>query len=99
MRRRDFVTGAVGLAACGRLPKAYAQPSSQTNALLAVSADDDRLPTGFYNFTGSNLPNWASALEAQQRGLSNAIIGCLAIQRSQAKARPATNLPPMPRAC
>jgi lysophospholipase L1-like esterase len=79
MRRRDFVTGATALAACGRLSKAYAQLSRQTDApaQAAVSADSDRLPAGFHNFTGSNLRNWASALAAQQRGLSNAIIGCL----------------------
>jgi lysophospholipase L1-like esterase len=79
MRRRDFVTGAAALAAFGELPKAYAQLSRQTDtpAQVAASLDNDRLPAGFYNFTGSNLRNWASALAAQRRGLSNAIIGCL----------------------
>jgi lysophospholipase L1-like esterase len=74
MRRRDFITGAAALAA-------YAQLSNRADALTAVqgvaSADGDQLPSGFYNFTGSNLPNWQRALAAQQRGSSNAIIGCL----------------------
>jgi lysophospholipase L1-like esterase len=66
MRRRDFLTGAAALAACGRAP-----------AQGAGSPHSDRLPAGFYNFTGSNLRNWTSALAAQQGGISNAIIGCL----------------------
>jgi hypothetical protein len=68
MRRRDFITGTAALAAYAQLPEAKAQASRQS---------DGRLPLGFHNFTGSNLPNWTAALAAQQRGLSNAIIGCL----------------------
>jgi lysophospholipase L1-like esterase len=68
MRRRDLIGGAIALAACGRLPSSGAQTSAQGN---------NPLPSGFYNFTGSNLPNWTAALAAQQQGLSNAIVGCL----------------------
>jgi lysophospholipase L1-like esterase len=68
MRRRHFITGAAALAAYARLPRAKAQASGH---------GDSRLPEGFYNFTGSNLSNWAAALAAQQRGSADAIIGCL----------------------
>jgi len=74
MRRRDFITGAAALAA-------FAPLSNRATALTPVQsapqADGDRLPVGFYNFNGSNLSNWQAALAAQQRGASNAIIGCL----------------------
>ena len=73
MRRRDFMTGAAALAATARLKKAVAL----TPARSAVASCGDQLPPGFYNFTGSNLSNWALGLSAQQRGSSNAIIGCL----------------------
>ena len=74
MRRRDFITGAAVLAASAPLSK---RVSALTLAQTGASADGDRLPSGFHNFTGSNLPNWRDALAAQQRGASNAIIGCL----------------------
>lgn len=74
MRRRDFLTGAAALAA-------FAPLSNRAAALTPVPdtspSDGDRLPPGFYNFTGSNLLNWQTALAAQRRGASNAIIGCL----------------------
>jgi lysophospholipase L1-like esterase len=72
MRRRDFITGAAALAACTPL-------SGKAGALTPVqnAPKVDRLPPGFYNFTGSNLENWKAALAAQRRGASNAIIGCL----------------------
>jgi len=74
MRRRDFMAGAAALAAgAQRSDKAGALTASQG----AVAHCGDQLPRGFYNFTGSNLPNWTVALAAQQRGSSNAIIGCL----------------------
>ena len=73
MRRRDFMTGAAALAATAQLKKAVAL----TPARSAVASCGDQLPPGFYNFTGSNLSNWALGLSAQQRGSSNAIIGCL----------------------
>jgi hypothetical protein len=73
MRRREFVTGAVALAAYAQLPR---QAGLLTPALGAESGDD-QLPFGFHNFTGSNLANWQTALAAQQRGSSNAVLGCL----------------------
>jgi lysophospholipase L1-like esterase len=73
MRRRDFVTGAAALA-CAQLSK---KANALTPAQIAALRCSGQLPSGFYNFTGSNLPNWAAALTAQQRGISNAIIGCL----------------------
>jgi lysophospholipase L1-like esterase len=74
MRRRDFITGAAALAACMQWPR--------QGGLLAAhdkvpSGGGNSLPTGFYNFTGSNLTNWQRASAAQQRGEANAIIGCL----------------------
>jgi len=74
MRRRDFITGAAALAAGMQLPK---HARALMPARSAVTPDGNRLPSGFYNFTGSNLANWHAALAAQQSGLSNAIIGCL----------------------
>jgi len=74
MRRRDFITGAAVLAASAPLSK---RVNALTPAPTGASADGDRLPSGFHNFTGSNLSNWSAALAAQQRGASNAIIGCL----------------------
>jgi hypothetical protein len=53
MRRREFVTGAVALAACAQLP---GQAGLLTPALGAESGDD-QLPFGFHNFTGANLAN------------------------------------------
>jgi lysophospholipase L1-like esterase len=73
MRRREFVTGAVALAAYAQLPR---QAGLLTPALGAESGDD-QLPFGFHNFTGSNLANWQTASAAQQRGSSNAVLGCL----------------------
>jgi len=74
MRRRDFITGVAALAACTQLSKdAGALMPAQSPAV----PDDSALPSGFYNFTGANLQNWDAALAAQQRGASNAIIGCL----------------------
>lgn len=74
MRRREFITGAAALAAYAQLPSAArALPQGRS----ATMADEDRLPVGFHNFTGANLANWRAALAAQQRGTSNAIIGCL----------------------
>jgi lysophospholipase L1-like esterase len=69
MRRREFITGAAALASYAHLPKAAEASTPRDRAPW--------LPVGFYNFTGSNLPNWSAALAAQQRGSSNAIIGCL----------------------
>lgn len=74
MRRREFMTGAAALAACTPWPKQAGLP---TAALAAAPTDGDPLPSGFHNFTGSNLSNWQAALAAQQRGSSNAVIGCL----------------------
>ena len=74
MRRRDFITGAAALAAGMQLSK---HAGALMPARNAVTPDGNRLPSGFYNFTGSNLANWHVALAAQQGGLSNAIIGCL----------------------
>ena len=74
IRRREFMTGAAALAACRPWPK---QASLLIPAFGATSADGDLLPSGFHNFTGSNLSNWHAALAAQQRGSSNAVIGCL----------------------
>ena len=78
MRRREFVTGAVALAAYAQLPR---QAGLLAPALGAEAGDDqlpdDQLPFGFHNFTGSNLANWRTALAAQQRGSSNAVLGCL----------------------
>ncbi len=74
MRRRDFMIGAAALAASTPMSK---RVSALTPVQGGPSADGDRLPSGFHNFTGSNLPNWQAALAAQQRGASNAIIGCL----------------------
>jgi hypothetical protein len=67
-------TGAAALAAYMQLPK---EADAQTPAQSVVSSSGNQLPIGFYNFTGSNLGNWQAALAAQQRGSSNAIIGCL----------------------
>jgi hypothetical protein len=74
MRRREFITGVAAIAAYVQLPKAV---DALTPAQSAVLSDGNRLPFGFYNFTGSNLAHWEAALAAQQRGLSHAIIGCL----------------------
>jgi lysophospholipase L1-like esterase len=74
MRRREFITGAAALAAYGQLTT---ENGLLTSALAAVPSDGDQLPAGFHNFNGSNLANWQAALAAQQRGSSNAIIGCL----------------------
>ena len=74
MRRRDFITGAAALAAGMQLSK---HAGALMPARNAVTPDGNRLPSSFYNFTGSNLANWHAALAAQQSGLSNAIIGCL----------------------
>jgi len=72
IRRRDFITGAAALAASAAFARnAVALTPVQTTGEL------DRLPEGFYNFTGSNLANWQRALTAQRRGAANAIIGCL----------------------
>jgi lysophospholipase L1-like esterase len=73
MRRREFVTGAVALAACAQLPK----QAGLLTSVLGAESRDDQLPFGFHNFTGANLANWQTALAAQQRGSSNAILGCL----------------------
>ncbi|WP_454616301.1 SGNH/GDSL hydrolase family protein [Bradyrhizobium cenepequi] len=74
MRRREFITGAAALAA-------YMQLSRQSGLLTPAYGEalprGNPLPTGFYNFTGSNLANWQRASAAQQRGEANAIIGCL----------------------
>jgi lysophospholipase L1-like esterase len=74
MRRREFVAGAAALVA-------YMQLSRRSGLLAPAYAKalsgGDPLPTGFYNFTGSNLANWQRASAAQQRGEANAIIGCL----------------------
>jgi lysophospholipase L1-like esterase len=74
MRRREFITGAVALATYAQLPK---EAGLLTSALGAELSGDDQLPFGFHNFTSSNLANWQTALAAQQRGSSDAIIGCL----------------------
>jgi lysophospholipase L1-like esterase len=74
MRRREFITGVAAIAAYAQLPK---QVCALTPAPSLVQPDGNQLPFGFYNFTGSNLTHWRAALAAQQRGLSNAIIGCL----------------------
>ncbi|MGY3619054.1 SGNH/GDSL hydrolase family protein [Bradyrhizobium sp. USDA 10063] len=75
MRRREFITGAAALAACMQLSR---QSGLLTPAYGGVpSSGTNPLPTGFYNFTGSNLANWQRASAAQQRGDANAIIGCL----------------------
>jgi lysophospholipase L1-like esterase len=74
MRRRDFLTGAAALAALAPLSN---RAAALTPMQGGASADGDRLPSGFHNFTGSNLSNWRAALAAQQRGASNAVIGCL----------------------
>jgi lysophospholipase L1-like esterase len=74
MRRRDFIAGTVALAAGTRISN---KPGAPAAAQAALTHCGDRLPPGFYNFTGSNLSNWRLALAAQQRGSSNAIIGCL----------------------
>jgi lysophospholipase L1-like esterase len=74
MRRREFITGAAALAACAQLsnPARALMP-----ALQAMAQTGNRLPVGFHNFTGGNLANWRAALAAQERGASNAVIGCL----------------------
>lgn len=74
MRRRDFMAGVAALAAGGQI---FNEPGALLAAQAAVARCSDQLPRGFYNFTGSNLSNWSLALTAQQRGSSNAIIGCL----------------------
>ena len=74
MRRRDFIAGAAALAAGAQMSN---KPGALAAAQGALVRCGDQLPPGFYNFTGSNLPNWSLALAAQQRGSSNAIIGCL----------------------
>jgi lysophospholipase L1-like esterase len=74
MRRREFITGAAALATYAQLQNGT---GLLTSALGAVPSGGDQLPFGFYNFTGSNLANWQSALAAQQRGSFNAILGCL----------------------
>jgi lysophospholipase L1-like esterase len=74
MRRREFITGAAALAACMQLSR---QGGLLTPAHGEVLPSGNPLPTGFYNFTGSNLANWQRASAAQQRGEANAIIGCL----------------------
>jgi lysophospholipase L1-like esterase len=72
--RRDFIMGTAALLACGlRADMAHALIQGQSTPFLG----EDRLPTGFYNFTGANLANWQAALAAQQRGAANAVIGCL----------------------
>jgi hypothetical protein len=95
MRRREFLTGAVALAAYAQLPR---QAGLLTPALGAESGDD-QLPFGFHNFTGSNLANWQTALAAQQRGSSNAVSDVSAIRQSPGKAPPAVSSAPMPNAC
>ncbi|MCA1456909.1 SGNH/GDSL hydrolase family protein [Bradyrhizobium sp. BRP22] len=74
MRRRAFITGAAALAAYTQLAK---QTGLLTPAYGKGLSSGNPLPTGFYNFTGSNLANWCRASAAQQRGEANAIIGCL----------------------
>jgi lysophospholipase L1-like esterase len=74
MRRRDFITGAAALAAGVQISS---KPGAPAAAQTAMARCSDQLPSGFYNFSGSNLLNWGDALAAQQRGSSNAIIGCL----------------------
>jgi lysophospholipase L1-like esterase len=74
MRRRDLLAGAAALAALAPLSN---RAATLTPAQTMPISDGDRLPAGFYNFTGSNLLNWQAALAAQRRGASNAIIGCL----------------------
>jgi ABC-type oligopeptide transport system substrate-binding subunit len=74
MRRREFITGAAALAAFAQLPNvARALNAGLTKALSGEAS----LPAGFHNFSGANLANWHAALAAQERGESNAIIGCL----------------------
>ena len=74
MHRRRFISGAAALAAYAQLPNvARASSAGQSTAMVG----GDRLPVGFHNFTGANLANWQAALAAQQRGASNAVIGCL----------------------
>ena len=78
MRRREFITGTAALLACAQLARsAGAAMPSQRAAPRSDVGTDDRLPAGFHNFTGTNLPNWEAALAAQQRGEANAVIGCL----------------------
>ena len=74
MRRREFITGAAALAAFAQLPNvARALNAGLTKALSGEAS----LPAGFHNFSSANLANWHAALAAQERGESNAIIGCL----------------------
>ena len=74
MRRREFIMGTAAALAYAQLPKAADALTPGRSTELSA---DDRLPVGFHNFTGANLPNWQAALAAQQRGEANAIIGCL----------------------
>lgn len=74
MRRRDFITGTAALTACTQLSR---RTSLLAPAYAGIPLSGNSLPTGFYNFTGSNLVNWQRASAAQQRGEANAIIGCL----------------------
>ncbi|MCA6105638.1 SGNH/GDSL hydrolase family protein [Bradyrhizobium cenepequi] len=75
MRRREFIAGAAALAAYMQLPKQSGVLAAAYGEVLPGGGNP--LPTGFYNFTGSNLINWQRASAAQQRGEADAIIGCL----------------------
>jgi lysophospholipase L1-like esterase len=73
MRRREFIAGAAALAAYAQLRR----PARARMPAQGMTLAGDRLPVGFHNFTGTNLANWQAALAAQERGVSNAVIGCL----------------------
>src|SRR5579883_3273641 len=82
MRRREFITATAALVAYTQLAKSAgaAMPGQSAAPKPDTGSDvgaDDLLPTGFHNFTGTNLANWKAALAAQQRGEANAVIGCL----------------------
>jgi hypothetical protein len=91
MRRREFITGAAALAACMQLPTLSGMLAPAYGE--ALSGGGNPLPTGFYNFTGSNLANWQRASAAQQRGDANAVIGCLGDSTVAGQGAAAANVP------